>query len=207
MDHSRGWVVKDIGRPRVSVARLPDGTDVDEVLASDRQLEVLRINAIDRPKLLLVNHRTMRVPVKAERRHLMREMRLGLKMVEDVAEVLRIVHRRMDERDAHFRRHKRQGPEKTHLLLRQLLARPFNDRRGMRIKILQVLPRGHVMVMVTHDDRTVESADLLQTLVRTGIVADNITRAQVVRHALFTTVRQHNLERIEVRVNVSEYRK
>ena len=63
------------------------------------------------------------------------------------------------------------------------------------------------MVMVTHDDRTVESADNLQTLVRTGIVADNITRAQVVRHSLFTTVRQHDLERIEVRVNVSEYRK
>ena len=63
------------------------------------------------------------------------------------------------------------------------------------------------MVVIAHDDGTAKVADDLQTFAGTGIVADDVAGTEEIRHALAATVVQNDLERVEVRVDVTENRK
>lgn len=60
------------------------------------------------------------------------------------------------------------------------------------------------MVVIAHDNWAAEVANELQTLVGTSVVADHIPSTKEISHSLRTAIIQHDLERIKVRVNISE---
>ena len=169
--------------------------------------KILRVDAVDRTHLLFVDHRAVGVAVEAQRRHLMDKVRLGLEMVEHIAKPLGVIHRRMDKGDAHRSLCERQIAQIQHLLDRELFASPFDDRRSMGIEIGEILPRGYVVVVVAHHHRTAKLASDLKTLVRTGVVTHHVTGAEIIGHALVPAVFEHRLQRIDIGVNVAEYRK
>ena len=142
--------------------------------------------------------------VEADRGLLVEEVRLRLEVVEDVAEVLGVVHRRVDQRHAHLGVREREVPEPVYLVDGKLLARPLHDGRGRGVEVVEVLPRRDVEVVVSNDDRTSDRADYVHALVRAGVVPHDVAGAEEVRDPLRAAVVKHDVQRVEIGVYIPQ---
>ena len=73
------------------------------------------------------------------------------------------------------------------------------------MEVGQVLLEGHVVVVVPADDRRLQLiAHDADALGRAGVVADDVPRADPIRHALRGGILQHDAECVDVCVQIAE---
>src|SRR5262249_44300869 len=84
----------------------------------------------------------------------------------------------------------------------EVLAGPVDRLGGGGVEPVQWAIRGAVFVVVAFDDRDVHGPDHIQAFLWVRIIADDISQAGDMGAFLLFDVLQHDLERLEIGVNI-----
>ena len=129
----------------------------------------------------------------------------GVEGVEGVAEVLGAVERGVDDGEAHERGGEGELAEPTGFILADVAAGPLDDAGGVGLEIVEIDGRvGAVVVVVALDDLAAKLADAADALGGGGVVADDVTKADDVIHALGLGVGKDGVEGLDVGVDVAD---
>lgn len=127
----------------------------------------------------------------------------GGELVEDIAPALRDIEGGVDHREAGDQAHIAQIAEPLAVLGGQLLAGPLDRLGGVRIEALQGFIHRAVLVVISLHAGHAHAAHNLEAFTRVGAVADHVANATIVRALLFLGVGEYDLERLQIRMNVS----
>ena len=173
-DGVRRHVVDGVGGARVAVARLADGADVDEVFAAGHDLQAVVEAAADDARLL-ERQRDVGVAEEADGAHLVGEVGLRFKFVEDVAPHFGVVQGAVDHHEGLDAAGVAEAAEPRALSVVELAARPFDDVGGEGVEAGQGVVEGAVVVVVAADDVVARQlADFGEAPLGVGVVADDV---------------------------------
>jgi hypothetical protein len=128
-DHVFFDVVNAVGGAPITIARLADAANVNEVFFRFLDGEPVHLHFL----YAVIPHECsghVRVPEEADRRLLVRETGNGIETVKDVAPLLRRIERRVDDREILDLLGQRQRAQPFLVFIRQVRARPID--RGFR---------------------------------------------------------------------------
>src|SRR6476620_5593364 len=112
----------------------------------------------------------------------------------------------MDNGESVHFRNQREFSQPDFLSGVQLITRPLNSDFSERIEALQGTLGRSVIVMVALNHGTLQRLNDLQTLTRIGVITHYVSKADKGGAPLLTSVREYNFKRLEIGVNVAEYR-
>ena len=126
----------------------------------------------------------------------------GGELVKDVAPALRAIEGRVDDGEVGDHADVFQVAQPLAVFRGQLFAGPVHRLGGGGIEPVQRPVRGTILVVVPLHDGDVHLANDLEALLGVGVVADHIAQAGVMGALLLLDVLQHDLERLQIGVDV-----
>ena len=194
-------VVDDVGALGIVIARLTDGTDIDEIFLTRLGLELgIRSAAYDAVFDKSDGH--MRVTKEANGCVLVSEAGGGGEFVEHVTPALRAIERGVNDGEIGHHARVLQVTQPLTIILGELSACPIDGFGGGGVEAFEMLIAGTVFVVVAFDAGHVHRANDVETFLGIGVVADNISEAGVMRHLLLLAIFEHDLKRFEIAVDV-----
>lgn len=197
-------LINDIGSPPVAVAWLSDAPRIDEIACSGGQPEFF-IGLTAYGNAGLKQHGIVGVSVEADGRVLVGEARGGVACGSDVAPFVRCIEGGVDNGKVPNDALQPQGAQPFLVIVTKLCAGPANCGGGQAAEIRAGARHCRLFVVVPFYDGAVQSANNFDALHWIGVVAHDVTEADVVCAVLNFCIGQHGLQCFQVAVNVTEY--
>ena len=202
-DRAGVHVVEDVGALGIIIARLADGTDVDEIFFGRINFK-FRVSAAAHDGVAHERNRNVRVAEETHLRVLIRETGGGGELVEDVTPAVGRIECGVNHRKVRGHAGVFQIAQPLFVVGGKLVARPVDGFGGVRIETVEGVFSGAVFVVIAFNDGDIHVAYDLQTFLGIGVVADDVAEADDVRRILGANILQHYLKRFPVAVNVCD---
>lgn len=198
-------MINAVGGTPVSIARLANAADVDEIFFPVLDRDLIHFHTINTIRSN-EGDRDVRVSEKAKRGMLISEARDRVEVVQHVTPLARSIERRVhDGKIANLPREP-EAEEPGPVGLGEICASPIN---GSFCQLIEVagggLERGMFVVISSHD-WTFERAHALDAFMWIRVVADNIAETNEMGALALPGIGYGSFERFEIGVNVAENR-
>ena len=197
-------IESDVAGLGLPIAGLPNGADIEKILAANFQLDAGVQAALDSVGPPHKTDGNMRVPVEANLGVMIVKAIGSGELVENVRPFLRQIERGVDDGKALDLTDIFQVAQPGPLLFAQLFPGPPDGFGGQNIKTGQIHVAGAVLVMIPHDGRTIERPDEFQAFAGIGPVTDDITQTHIMRALLLLRVGEDGLQSFKVAMNIAE---
>ena len=198
-------VVNDVTGFRSQIARLADGTNIDQSPRAGWEPKVIRrCQATHSSTLQRPNLRSVRMTAKAKRFLLKQEMPQRIRGAKHVLPRLIIVQRSMDRGEIVKIQLQRTISKPTLLRIAQLIAGKNDPGTGILIERSLHPGLNARLVVIAQDHGATQAADHFETLGRIRAVTHDITQADQFLHSLRRDVGEHGFQRLEIAMNVGE---
>ena len=196
-------VVDDIGGFGIIVARLADGSDVDELFFGRINFE-FGVGAAAHHGIAHEGNRHMGMAKETELGVLVGKTGRRRQFVKHVTPALGRIERGVDDGEVVDQFGVLQVTEPLALLVGKLCAGPTDGLGGVGIESFQMVIGGTVFVVVALHAGDVHVANDLETFLGVGVVTDDIAQADVMGGLLLFSVGQNGPEGFQIAVNVSD---
>lgn len=202
-DVSGGKIVDHVAGTPVTIAGLSHGAGVYEIFFTSFQSDLLGWDLGD-AAFAHVDAWNMGVSMEAEISKLVGKVRHGVKLVGDVVPGLRLIEGGVDDGEVFDLTHHAEVTKPFFVIVVELVAGPLESGRGDRVHVLQsVVITGDIIVIAFYH-RPTSSLDFFETADRIGIVAYDVSHADVIGAALLLGVGEDGLKSFKVSMNVSK---
>ena len=204
-DRKRGAIVNDVTGFRPQVARLPDGTHIDQgSYGKGKQNVAGRRHHPNDLSLSCPDRRFVRVTAEAKRLLLKEEMLLRVQRTQDVLPRFLVVKGRVDR--AKVVEIQSQGAIAKPILLRvaELIARKSDSCTRILVEGYLCARLDAGLIVIAEDHGAAQPANQFETLGGVRAITDNIPKADHFLHPLRSNVGQHGFQCLQIAVDVRE---
>src|SRR6266404_2035944 len=196
-------VINAVGGSPIAIAWLTDAAGIDEIFFARLDAKQLNADTSD-PVVADKRHGYMSMPEETNGRVLISETRGRIEIIEDITPLCRCIERSVHDRKIAHLPLQAQVAQPHFVLRREMIACPKDRALGQLIEVARGFDQRGLFVMVAFDDGAVQIADAFDTLVRIGVVTDDVAQTDKVRAIVLMRLLQHGLERLEIGMNITE---